>query len=44
MLSKSVEDLVNVLQVIFPTFAENEDVIQIYDYRSIYMYIILPFI
>ena len=35
MLSKSVEDLVNVLQVIFPTFVENEDVIQIYDHKRI---------
>ena len=33
MLSKSVEDLVNVFQVIYLTFAENEDVIQIYDHK-----------
>ena len=33
VLSKSAEDMVNVLQVIFPTFVENEDVIQIYDHK-----------
>ena len=35
MLSKSVEDPLKLLQVIFPTFAENEDVIQIYDHKRI---------
>ena len=35
MLSKTVEDLLNVLQVIYPNFVENEDVIHIYDHKEI---------
>ena len=35
VLPKSVEDLSKVLQVIYPTFAENEDVIQMYDHKRI---------
>ena len=35
MLPKSVEDLLNVLQLICPTFVENEDVVQIYDHKRI---------
>ena len=35
MLSKSVEDLLKVFQVIFPNFVENENVIQIYDHKRI---------
>ena len=35
VLPESVEDLLKVLQVICPTFAENEDVIKIYDHKII---------
>lgn len=35
MLSKSVEDLLNVLQVFHPNFVENEDAIYIYDHKVI---------
>ena len=35
MFPKSVEDPWNVLQVIFPTFVENEDVVQIYNHKII---------
>jgi hypothetical protein len=35
VLLKSVEDLLNVLQVLCPTFVENEDIIQIYDHKVI---------
>jgi hypothetical protein len=35
VLSQSVEDLLNVLQVFFPTLVEDEDVIQIYNHKGI---------
>ena len=35
MLIKSVENPLNVLQVFFPTFVEDEDVIRIYNHKRI---------
>jgi hypothetical protein len=35
VLLQSVEDLLNVLQVFFPTLVEDEDVIQIYNHKGI---------
>ena len=35
MLSQVDEDLLNVLQMFFPTFVEDKDVIQIYDHKRI---------
>jgi hypothetical protein len=32
---KGIEDLLDVLQVLFPTFATNEDVVQIYNHKRI---------
>ena len=35
MLPNIIEDLLNVMQVFFQTFAEDEDVIQIYNHKII---------
>jgi hypothetical protein len=36
VLSQGAQDLMNVLQILYPSFVEDEDIIQVYDHKIIF--------